>query len=43
LIGLVITSGRFVARAAQMPAGVHFISKPYTPSEIVSALHDCAA
>jgi CheY-like chemotaxis protein len=42
-IGLVITSGRFVARAAQMPAGIHFISKPYTPGEIVSALHDCAA
>ena len=42
-VGLVITSGRFIARAAQMPAGVHFISKPYTPGEIVSALHDCAA
>lgn len=43
LIGLVITSGRYVARAAQMPAGVHFIAKPYTPNEIVAALHDCAA
>ena len=43
LIGLVVTSGRFIARAAQMPDGVHFISKPYTPSEIVSALQNCAA
>jgi CheY-like chemotaxis protein len=43
LIGLVVTSGRFVAKAAQMPVGVHFISKPYTPNEIVSALHECAA
>jgi two-component system, response regulator PdtaR len=43
LIGLVITSGRFIARAAQMPAGVHFIPKPYTPHEIIAALHDCAA
>jgi CheY-like chemotaxis protein len=42
-IGLVVTSGRFVAKAAQMPAGVHFIAKPYTPGEIVAALHDCAA
>ena len=43
LIGLVVTSGRFLAKAAQMPAGVRFIAKPYTPSEIVSALQSCAA
>ena len=43
LIGLVITSGRYLAKAAQMPAGVQFIAKPYTPSEIVSALQNCAA
>ena len=43
LIGLVVTSGRYVARAVQMPIGVHFISKPYTPTEIISALQDCAA
>jgi CheY-like chemotaxis protein len=43
LIGLVITSGRFVAMAAKMPIGVHFLSKPYTPTEIISALQDCAA
>ena len=43
LIGLVVTSGRFVAQAIQMPAGVHFIAKPYTPHEIVSALQNCAA
>jgi len=42
LIGLVVTSGRFVAHAMQMPAGVHFIAKPYTPYEIVSALQNCA-
>jgi len=43
LIGLVVTSGRFLAKAAQMPAGVRFIAKPYTPSEIVSVLQSCAA
>ena len=43
LIGLVLTSGRTLAKAAQMPAGVHFIAKPYTPGEIVSALQSCAA
>ena len=43
LIGLVVTSGRFVAHAMQMPTGVHFIAKPYTPGEIVSALQSCAA
>jgi two-component system, response regulator PdtaR len=43
LVGLVITSGRFVAKAAQMPAGVSFIGKPYTPDEIVAALQNCAA
>jgi two-component system, response regulator PdtaR len=43
LIGLVVMSGRLVARADQMPAGVHFISKPYSPKEIVSALQSCAA
>jgi two-component system, response regulator PdtaR len=43
LIGIVVTSGRFVAKAAQMPAGVQFIAKPYTPTEIIAALHDCAA
>jgi CheY-like chemotaxis protein len=43
LIGLVVTSGRFVAQAMQMPTGVHFIAKPYTPGEIVSALQGCAA
>jgi two-component system, response regulator PdtaR len=42
-IGLVVTSGRYVAKAAQMPDGVHFIPKPYTPGEIVAALQDCAA
>lgn len=43
LVGLVLTSGRFVARTPQMPDGVHFIPKPYTPDEIVAALQDCAA
>jgi len=43
LIGLVVTSGRFVAHAMQMPTGVHFIAKPYTPYEIVLALQSCAA
>ena len=42
LIGVVVTSGRFVAKAAQMPVGVHFIAKPYTPGEMVAALQDCA-
>jgi CheY-like chemotaxis protein len=43
LIGLVITSGRFAGKSAQIPAGVQFISKPYTHYEIVAALHNCAA
>ena len=43
LIGLVVTSGRYLVKAAQMPARVHFIAKPYTPYEIVSALQSCAA
>jgi len=43
VIGLVVTSGRFLAKAAQRPSGVRFIAKPYTPSEIVSALQSCAA
>lgn len=43
LIGLVLTSGRLLAKGADMPAGVHFIAKPYTPGEIVSALQRCAA
>jgi CheY-like chemotaxis protein len=43
LIGLVLTSGRSLAKAAEMPAGVRFIAKPYTPGEIVSALQSCAA
>lgn len=43
LIGLVITSGRHLAKAEQMPAGVQFIAKPYTPGEIVAALQTCAA
>jgi CheY-like chemotaxis protein len=43
LIGVVVTSGRFVAHDMQMPTGVHFIAKPYTPYEIVSALQSCAA
>ena len=42
LISIVITSGRFVAKAAHIPAGARFIPKPYTPYEIVAALHDCA-
>ena len=42
-IGLVLTSGRSLAKPADMPAGVHFIAKPYTPGEIVSALQSCAA
>jgi two-component system, response regulator PdtaR len=41
MIDLVITSGRFVAKAAHMPAGVHFVPKPYTPYEIVAAFHEC--
>ena len=43
LIGLVVTSGRFLTKAMQMPAGVHFIAKPYTPDEIISAVQNCAA
>jgi CheY-like chemotaxis protein len=43
LIGLIITSGRFVAKVAQMPAGAHFIGKPYTPTQITDALRSCAA
>jgi len=43
LIGLVITSGRHLVKAGQMPAGAQFIAKPYTPNEIVSALQNCAA
>jgi len=42
-IGLVVTSGRFVAKASQMPPGAHFVAKPYTPQEIVAALRDYAA
>jgi len=40
-IGLVVTSGRPVALKAHMPAGAQFISKPYTPAEIVAALRHC--
>jgi DNA-binding LytR/AlgR family response regulator len=43
LVGLVVTSGRYLVKAAQMPAGVQFVAKPYTPSEIVLALGNCAA
>jgi CheY-like chemotaxis protein len=42
-IGLIITSGRFLARAAQIPAGAHFISKPYMPAQITDALRRCVA
>jgi CheY-like chemotaxis protein len=38
-IDIVITSGRFAAKAVQMPAGARFISKPYAPYEIVAAFH----
>ena len=41
LIDIVIASGRFAAKAAQMPAGARFILKPYTPFEIVAAIHQC--
>jgi len=43
LIELVVTSGRLIGRAVHMPPGIHFVVKPYTPREIVSALQDCAA
>jgi two-component system, response regulator PdtaR len=43
LIALVITSGAFIAKTAQMPAGTQFISKPYTPSQITAALRSCVA
>ena len=39
LIDIVITSGRFAAKAAQMPPGARFISKPYAPYEVVAAFH----
>jgi CheY-like chemotaxis protein len=39
-IGLVVTSGRL---PAQLPAGVQFVAKPYTPGEIVTALQKYAA
>lgn len=42
LIGLVITSGQF-SKDAQLPAGVRFVPKPYTPYQIIAALRDCAA
>ena len=41
MIGLIITSGRFIAKAVQMPDGVQFIAKPYTPGEITAALLGC--
>jgi len=43
LIELVVTSGRLIGGAVHMPPGIHFVVKPYTPREIVSALQDCAA
>ena len=41
LIDILITSGRFAAKVAQMPTGARFIRKPYTPHEIVAAIHEC--
>lgn len=43
LIGLIITSGRFIAKVVQMPVGVQFIPKPYTPAQITDALRSCVA
>jgi CheY-like chemotaxis protein len=40
---LLLTSGRYWVRDGDIPARGRFLPKPYSPSEVVEALHQLAA
>jgi DNA-binding NtrC family response regulator len=42
-IRLIVTSGHFVAAAHEMPTGSLFLAKPYTPTQISTALVELTA
>jgi CheY-like chemotaxis protein len=41
-IRLIVTSGRLIPNLPELPVGVQFIPKPYSPLHVMNALRVCA-
>lgn len=42
-IQIILTSGKISLKTRDMPSGSIFLSKPYTPADVIGAIHSFAA